>query len=136
MVSRRAAAWLSSAVRIVSAVMALLFAWSVELQWNDPDPVQWMAIYGAAMVLAGWFVWKKQVPWIWPVLVAIVAAAWAGTLLPGVLREAEWGDLVKTMKHENHAEEARELGGLSIVAVWNGVLALVAWRRAPGRRWR
>ena len=116
--------------------MALLFAWSVELQWNDPDPAQWMAIYGAAAVLAVWFAWKKQVPWLWSVLVTIVAAAWAGTLLPGVLREAEWGDLVKTMKHENHAEEARELGGLAIVALWNGVLALVAWRRAPGRRWR
>lgn len=109
--------------------MFLLFAVAVAVQFNDPDPVQWIAIYGAAMLLAGWRARFGRVPWAPPLVVAAVALVWAATLVPGVLREAEVADLVRTMKHENHAEEARELGGLLIVAVWNLVLGIPAFRR-------
>ena len=35
-----------------TALFAILCLVSAGLQWNDPDPAQWMALYGAAMVLA------------------------------------------------------------------------------------
>lgn len=107
-------------MRVANAVFAALFLLSVVVQYNDPDPIRWMAIYGAALAMC---LLRGRVPWWAPAIVGVVAGIWGLTLVPGVLAEAELADLVRTMKHENHAEEARELGGLCLVALWTGALA-------------
>jgi hypothetical protein len=114
-------------MRIANGLFAALFLLSVVVQYNDPDPIRWMAIYGAALAMC---LLRGRVPWWAPVIVAVVAVLWGLTLAPGVFSEAQLADLVRTMKHENHAEEARELGGLCLVALWTTVLA--AERRLRG----
>ena len=39
-------------VRFLDLTMALLFAFAAALQFNDPDPIQWIAIYTAACALS------------------------------------------------------------------------------------
>jgi transmembrane protein TMEM220 len=39
-------------MRFLDLTMALLFAFAAALQFNDPDPIRWIAIYGAACVLS------------------------------------------------------------------------------------
>ena len=39
-------------VRAFNGLMCALFLLSVVVQWNDPDPLRWMAIYGAAFVVS------------------------------------------------------------------------------------
>ncbi|MCB9698676.1 MAG: transmembrane 220 family protein [Alphaproteobacteria bacterium] len=104
------------------------FVLSVLVQYNDPDPLRWSLMYGAAALICGWPGLPRRAE-LGVVLVAI-AGIWAATLVPGVLADAELMDLFRTMKHENHAEEARELGGLVLVA---GAVAWVAVRSFRSR---
>lgn len=112
---------------MVFGLLAFAFAGFAGLQSNDPDPARWMAIYVAAMIACVFVDDTVHARWI-PGGIAAVALVWAMTIVPGVLAEAELADLVRTMKHENHAEEARELSGLLIVAV---VMTAAALQRGP-----
>jgi hypothetical protein len=124
-------------VRFLQWLMAAAFALSVAVQYNDPDPVQWMAIYGAAMAASIWAARRpRDYPWWFPALVAIVAVIWDGRLLPQVAAGhvrvpelfASW-----EMKNER-VEVARESGGLLIVTAWMAVTTVVALLRRRGRR--
>jgi hypothetical protein len=105
--------------------MAALFLFAAAIQYNDPDPLRWMGIYGLA-VLACALSLARQLPRLVPVLVGLGAVAWAGTLAPGVIGRVSVGELFQSygMLSET-VEVAREMGGLLIVAVWMGLLALV-----------
>lgn len=114
--------------RYASWVMAVLFAVCVLLQLNDPDPVRWMAIYGAAMVVSAALPVKRAA---WPagVVVGLAALVWAVVLTMHVWGVIHIGDLWKKMSEKGGAvEEGREAGGMWIEAVW--LLAASAFRRA------
>lgn len=107
-------------MRWVNLAVGVMFAGFVGVQFNDPDPVRWIAMYGAAMMVC--FL-SDRLPGRWvPGAFATMAFAWALTMAPGVLGEAQWSDLFETMKHENHAEEARELMGLILTGSWMCVI--------------
>ena len=40
---------MSAVLRMLHVVMALLFCLSIAVQYNDPDPIAWVCIYGAAL---------------------------------------------------------------------------------------
>jgi hypothetical protein len=107
-----------------NGAMTLLFLFAVAVQYNDPDLLRWVAIYGLAalacgLALAGRL--RRPVP----VIVGLVALAWAVTLAPGVVGRVSLGDLFESYAMKSGpVEEAREMGGLLIVTVWMGVLAL------------
>jgi len=109
-------------------VAALVFSLSALVQFNDPDPARWIALYGSAAVvcLAALRRWRAA-----PALalaVALVALGWAAALR-GVLRRIVFSDLFRAMKAETPAiEESREFLGLLIVAGWMIALAAVASR--------
>lgn len=109
--------------------MAGVFGLSAALQVNDPDPLQWIAIYaaaGAACVLRG----LGRVTWPVAALVAAVAGAWAALLLPDVLGHIGVSDLFLRMSEKGgRVEVGREIGGLAIVLVWMLVLVVVERRR-------
>ena len=113
--------------RVVFGLFAFAFAGFAALQVNDPDPGRWMVIYLAAMVACVFVDDTTRARQI-PGGIAAIAFLWALTLAPGVLAEAELADLVRTMKTENHAEEAREVSGLAIVVA---VMIAAALHPAP-----
>jgi hypothetical protein len=117
-------------LRILTTLMGVCFLAAAALQYNDPDPVQWMAVYGAAALACALALFGRA-RWWFSVGVAVVAAVWAATLAPGVIghvapRElfAEAGMLAPAV------EEAREMLGLIVVAAWMIVLAATAPARA------
>ena len=118
--------------RIANAVMMAVFLVSVALQYNDPDPIRWMAIYGSAAIaclLAG----RGRRPWLLPAVVGLVALIWAGAMAPYVIPELRFADLMKTMKAATPAiEESREMLGLLIVASWMAVLTFRRRKGSPG----
>jgi hypothetical protein len=100
--------------RFASYLMAALLLVCVLLQYNDPDPIRWMAIYGASMVVALLLPAKRA---LIPVgyLVAAIALGWATYLLVEVWVK----DLVEKMSEKGGAvEEGREAGGLVIAGTW------------------
>jgi hypothetical protein len=104
--------------RYASYVMAALLVVCVALQYNDPDPVRWMAMYGASAIVTALLPAKKQLVPV-GLLVAAIAIVWAAVLLAGVWGRMEVTDVVNKMSEKGGAvEEGRELGGLAIAGAW------------------
>jgi hypothetical protein len=120
---------MTTGVRGFAAVLVLMFGFSAAVQWNDPDPWIWIAMYGAATVVAALYAAGKRAP-IPAGIVVAVAGVWAATLAPAWGRTS-FGDAFGHMGMVDlAAEEARECLGLALVA---GLTALLAWKARPAR---
>src|SRR5262245_32475476 len=112
----------------INGLFLAMFLFSVAVQYNDPDPVQWMAIYGFA-VLACVLEFRKNVRWSFPAGIGLIAVSWAATIAKNV-HGVRLGDLFQEFEMKNEMiEQAREMGGLLIVGFWMFILAFVAARR-------
>jgi hypothetical protein len=125
----------SSAFRAANGVMAALFVFAAAVQYNDPDPLRWMAIYLAAAA-ACVLVLLHRLPRWFPMFVGLAALAWAATLAPHVLGHVGWGEMVEAWEMKDvRVEEGRETYGLLIVAAWMVVLSAAHRRlREPDRQ--
>ena len=107
----------------INGAMSLLFLASAALQWNDIDPLGWVAIYLAAG-LACWMPRLLAGGWMVAAGVATVAVGWAIWLSP-ILAEMRLDDLAQRMKAENpRIELNREFLGLAIIVVWMVAVAI------------
>jgi hypothetical protein len=105
--------------------LAVLFAISVGLQVNDPDPVRWILIYGAAGLAVG-LLPARRVMMSPALAVGVIAAAWGGYIGSQVVGVIHFSDLWLKMREKGGAVEVgREAGGLAIVAV--GLLGCTAF---------
>jgi hypothetical protein len=115
--------------KLANLIMLLMFVFSAVVQLNDPDPVRWTAMYCAAAAMCALEIRRPISAWV-PATLAIIALVWAGTLygrahsVPLSALVAEW-----EMKNPN-IEEAREMYGLTIVAIWMLAIVGVRWARA------
>lgn len=115
--------------RTLNGLMAVLFAIAVVVQFNDPDPLRWMAIYGAALAVSILASLRGGVPVALPATVGAIALAW------GLLQAGPGGGAVRDYRHMFDAwemrstsiEEAREATGLLIVFIWMVVVGLWPW---------
>ena len=103
-------------VQLFGVVMFLGFA---AVQFNDPDPVVWIAFYGAAAAICGlsctqWF----RIPGA--VVLGVGAAAAAVYLATRVIGK----------QHLLEDEEGREMLGLALTALWMLATAFARWRKA------
>ncbi len=129
---RRAGAGEPRGWRIANGVMLLTFAVGVVVQFNDPDPSAWVAMYALAAA-ACLFALLGRSTWTFPTAVAVVAVLWAVTLAPAVLGRVPFLDMFGAWEMEDLGiEESREMYGLLIIAAWMVVLAVRA-RRASQR---
>jgi hypothetical protein len=118
---------------VADAVLFLLFAFSVVVQVNDPDPVPWMALYGAA-ALACLAAMRRRGPWWYPASVALAAVVWAATIAPRVVGKVPFGDMFGAFEMKDlGVEESREMYGLLLVAAYLAVIAVRAARRPRPR---
>lgn len=117
--------------RIANAAMACLFAFAAALQWNDPDPLPWIGIYGAAAVVAGLAMARRDA-WTFGAAVGGVAGVWAAVLATrtvGVVDFRHIFDEFQMTRGDAGVEEARELVGLAIVAAWMIFVSVSSKRR-------
>ena len=111
-------------------VMAILFSVSVGLQENDPDPIRWMALYGAAGIVCLFFTRDRRAA-IPGAVVGLVAAVWGLYLTSQVYNVLSFSDLFLKMDEKGGAVEVgRESGGLIIVAAMMLGGSGFRWRRA------
>ena len=116
---------------IANGTLAFLFLVSAFLQFNDPDPLRWFAMYVAAAV-ACVVAWRVRTGWWTAAAVGAIAVIWAALLSP-IFPELRFDDLAREMKAANpRIELSRELLGLLIIAAWMIVLVVVS-RRARAR---
>ena len=110
---------------IATGFMLLLFLFSVAVQWNDPDPIRWMAIYGAAAVGCILNLLGRNYAWYYGI-VCVAGLIWAALLANKVIGKVRFGELFEEFEMKDHrVEVAREFGGLLIVAFWMGLLLVI-----------
>ena len=109
--------------KIIKLTLAIIFLLFALLQYNDPDPVLWMVIYGFTAVMLLLPIKNRTMR---RVLLAsiIIAVVYACFYLPGVFQWVTSGDLgsiTESMQADKlYIEETREFFGLVIA-----ILALV-----------
>ena len=105
---------------VAGALMAPVFLLSMAVQYNDPDPLGWILMYGAALVVSVQAA-RNAGDWRLAAFVAASAGVWAITLAPGAIEflRSDHEPLAFYMKTGDALEEvAREWGGLLIVLIW------------------
>lgn len=111
-----------------------LFVFSVIVQYNDPDPWLWMTIYGlaaAACIVA----FKQPAHWLLSSALLLITTVWAATIAPRVWGRVAFVELFEAWEMKDlRVEEAREFGGLLIIASWMLVLFLRARQTLLTRR--
>lgn len=104
--------------RWLNLAVAAVFAWAAIVQYNDPDPMLWVAVYagGAAMAVLA-FAGRYYMPAL--LLLGAVILFWMGTLAGGVqdfLAQGDAGLLFAGMSPERpYVELTREFLGLSLI---------------------
>ena len=113
-----------SFARVGSFIMTALFIYAAALQYNDPDPLRWAAIYLSAAAACCLYI-VRRLSWFIAGMIALVALVWAGALAPDVWGRVSPLQMFETWKMTDPViEEAREMCGLLIVAAWMGVLVV------------
>ena len=112
-------------LRVVSALMTGLLAVAVAVQYNDPDPIRWMALYGAACALSALVVVRGRAPTLPVVIVGLVALVWGLFAARSAYGRSHLAEMFQYWEMKSPAvEEAREASGLLLVAAWMAVLAI------------
>ena len=118
-------------MRFLDLTMALLFAFAAAVQFNDPDPIRWIAIYSAACALSLVAFARRRVAPVAALVVLAIAIIWAALIAFGGPAASEYGHMFDSWEMKSPSvEEAREASGLLIVAAWMMVLFVRA-RRTP-----
>ena len=103
-------------MKIFNGILTLLFILFAAVQFNDPDPYYWIAIYALVAVISGFAVAGKYNRNI--IITGIgICLIWMFTLIPGVVDWVEKGmpSITGSMKAESpHIEYLREFLGLFI----------------------
>jgi len=112
-----------------NALFTLAFLLSAGVQYNDPDGLAWGAIYLAAAAMCADQFLGRRLAWL-PAAMLLASLAWAALLLPDVIGQVQWRDLVSSTQMRTLAvERGREAGGLLLVAFWSGILLIRQQRR-------
>jgi hypothetical protein len=109
-------------LKVFNLVFLVAFALSAAVQYNDPDTLIWVAIYLAAagMCLLQYRHIGRR--WLPPALL-VIALVWIATLLPSIVGHVSLKEVFASISMQTKAvEEAREIGGLALIALWAGVL--------------
>lgn len=117
---------MSGPFRGATLAMALLLLAFAAVQYNDPDPARWMALYGAGSLVSALAAFRPRAAGVPAAAVGGVALAWAVYWGYGVIgRHVDVGEvLAVTRMIDAGVEEVREALGLAIVAAWMAVIAL------------
>ncbi|MGH8017528.1 MAG: transmembrane 220 family protein [Opitutaceae bacterium] len=116
--------------KIINGLFGALFLFAAALQFNDSDPLSWIAIYLAASAPC-FLEWTRFARWPLPAVVGLFAIGWALVHASGGAWTVPLGNMFDEwdMKNEQ-VRETREVFGLLIVAGWMLVLAATGIVRA------
>ena len=107
---------------VFNSLFLLAYLASALVQYNDPDPWSWIGIYLAATGMCI-VQFRKRLPKWYPTALLIISLVWIGTLLPSVIGKVSPADIVESISMKTQSiEEAREIGGLTLIAIWSAVL--------------
>lgn len=113
---------------LIVAAVFLLFAIA---QYNDADPLQWMALYAFVAAAAAFAAFGRYHRWLMVVGIA-VCIVWLGLLVPEFVHWLRMGmpNIAGSMKAEEpHIEYTREFLGLFLCLIVLGILYFKARKK-------
>ena len=119
-------------MRIGSTLMSVLFALGAAVQWNDPDPLLWIAAYLVGMGLSVLGALGRP-HGLASLLAALVLGVSFLVISPSLLGAPEEAFTSVKMQAVDH-EEPREAVGLALLSGWSFALAYWAAGRARASR--
>ena len=123
---------MQTVVGLLNVLMTVAFLLSVLVQYNDPDAIAWMLVYGASAAVCIAFTMRRMRA-VYAFGVASIALIWALFLVPSFWGSVGFGELFESFDMKTgEVERARELGGLIIVVMWMGILG--TYQRVASRR--
>jgi Transmembrane family 220, helix len=121
--------------RYVSWSFALLLLLCAGLQFNDPAPVRWIAVYAGAAAISVILPLRLRLHPL-AVVVGMAAAIWCGYLAAPVVGLVSFSDLFTTMSEKSGlVERAHDAVGTALVSLWPAVNQPAShhWVRRPRR---
>jgi len=117
--------------RILNALMGALFLFAVALQYNDDDPLRWMALYAVAALPCILVVVQRHSV-VMSAVIAVISLVWAAVFAvqgawsvhPSEMF-AEW-----EMKSEQ-VRQTREMFGLLVVFTWMALVLIFSRLAKP-----
>ena len=107
---------------VLNTLFLLAYLLSAMVQYNDPDPLAWIAIYLAAAGMCIVRFCKRLPKWL-PALLTALSLVWIGILLPDIVGQVSLAEIAESVSMRTRAvEEGREIGGLLLVAIWAATL--------------
>lgn len=120
---------MTAGLRWANWVMCALLLLAVVVQLNDPDPLQWVAVYSAAFGVSLVSGARGRVPVAAAVLVAAVAVLWGASIMIGGPGAGEYPHMFDAWEMKSAPiEEAREASGLLLAGAWMLVLTIAQLR--------
>ena len=116
------------AVRIASALFALLFAFGAVVQWNDPDPLRWMLAYGVSAGVSAAAA-ADRLAWPAPAILLAGLGTWLAMWSPAFAHASLDAARSFGMSGAASEEEFREASGLALQVGWAAALLVFAWCR-------
>ncbi|MFB6273698.1 MAG: transmembrane 220 family protein [Salinibacter sp.] len=113
--------------RVLNGLMMVLFATAAIVQYNDPDPVLWMTIYGSAALCTAFFLGGRLPFWV-PTLLSVLYGTGALYLSAQVFGGVGFFDPTG-QEMIGVKEPGREMLGLLFTAGWTAALAVQVGRR-------
>lgn len=108
---------------VLNTLFLVAYVLSALVQYNDPDALPWIAIYIASAIMCINYYRRRLPRWMAPTLL-VISLLWIGTLLPAVAGQVPLSEIFESLSMRTRSvEEAREIGGLALVAIWAAVLA-------------
>jgi hypothetical protein len=107
---------------LLNSLFLVTYVLSAAVQYNDPDALVWIAIYLAAAYMCIARFRKRQTKWL-PRALLVISLVWMGMLLPAIVGQVSMAEIVESVSmRTQEVEDAREIGGLLLIALWSGVL--------------
>lgn len=117
-------------MRTRHTLFGLLFVLGAAVQYNDPDGALWGLWYGAAAATC--FAakrWPKEAG-ICGAILCLGSVAWTLAIVSGGMSSITLAELFSDLRMKTEGTERwREVGGLGILAVWMGIVAVEGLRR-------
>ena len=109
---------------ITNYFMLLVFLLCVVVQYNDPDSLIWMTMYGFAAITCILSI-RDEIHLSISISLGLLGIVWALTLLPDVISNYSATDNLFTWQMNGLGiEKVREFGGLLIIILWMSILTL------------
>jgi hypothetical protein len=119
-------------LKTLNLIFLVAFLLSILVQFNDPDPLRWIAIYSIMVVICGLHHFA-QLRWYIAAIAIVVSVVWIVSLLPALNQGVPWSEVLGSLTMQNDTvEEVREIGGLLLVLLWAGVLLKRSYTSTQG----